>query len=271
MSSEPAALHLWPAGDVKRAEQAAQKQQEIQLAGPEGGKQPAQREIDQRKQRRDQAGPDPQRPHDAGPVCVVEGHAGDVDTQDVVPEKAQLVLVVEVRQADRHEQPEVRAENGGHDRKQLHRFGVRVAQPEVGVNACGPGGQGRGKPDDPPGALLPRPLGRMDGIGVADRGLDRVLDRVRGDGLGGGTAAAEQQLGHRHVQRFGQRDEQGRVRQAQTSLPFADSFVGDEQPFGQLALGEALFLPQPGKKAAKGFFVQFVHIQSPRGVLLAPV
>ena len=31
MSSEPAALHLWPAGDVKRAEQAAQKQQEIQL------------------------------------------------------------------------------------------------------------------------------------------------------------------------------------------------------------------------------------------------
>lgn len=56
-----------------------------------------------------------------------------------------------------------------------------------------------------------------------------------------------------------------------SSLPFADSFVGDEQPFGQLALGEALFFPQPGKKAAKGFFVQFVHIQSPRGVLLAPV
>ena len=56
-----------------------------------------------------------------------------------------------------------------------------------------------------------------------------------------------------------------------SSLPFADSFVGDEQPFGQLALGEALFLSQPGKKAAKGFFVQFVHIQSPRGVLLAPV
>ena len=81
-----------------------------------------------------------------------------------------------------------------------------------------------------------------------------MLDLGDGQGFAFCSLAA-QQLGHGDAERFGKRQQQGDVRQAQPALPFADRLVGDEQLFAQLLLGQSVRLAQLGDKGAELFHI----------------
>ena len=112
--------------------------------------------------------------------------------------------------------------------------------------------------DQPPGPLLPPgPLRAV--LAVENSSLYHLFHILLFHGLGRVLAAAQQQLRHRHAQRFRQRQQHGRVRDAGPRLPFADGLIGNAEPLRQLLLGPALFLAQPGHKRAELLFINGLH------------
>ena len=196
------------------------------------------------------------------PVAVVVVHARDVDVEPALRKVADAVLIVVARQGLRHPEQGVGSIHDAEDR-------IHDEQRLCALGACQPRRTDDGSAHKAQQHIdciqrqeLPGPgltaLRRLCREG--QRLADEFFRLLAGKALFFFDAAALQKLGHRHVQNFCQRHQQGDIRHAQAPLPFAHGLIRYIQVCSQLPLGHALFPAQLRQKAAECGFVQFVHV-----------